>query len=184
MYYGPDSTPLKVASKTRQVYLSAGCDWYDFWTGKRYKGGQRIEADAPLEIMPLFVKAGSILPMGPKVQHVHEALEAPIELRIYSGTDGTFDLYEDEGDSYRYECGAYAWTTISWDDQNKNLTFGDRKGSFEGLITEREYQVVLVREGHGVGLEIEARTDETSKYTGKTVSSKIIGANVAMHVII
>lgn len=169
MYYGSESTPLKNTRKSRQIYLPAPCDWYDFWTGKHYAGGQTIEAGAPLEIVPLFVRAGSIVPMGPKVQHVNEAPDAPLELRIYPGADGQFDLYDDEGDSYRYEHGAYAWTPISWNDQENSLTFGERRGSFEGLVKERDYKIVRVREGYGIGLDPESQPDDECMYAGQNV---------------
>lgn len=172
MYYGPDSTGLEGIKKTRRVYLPAGCDWYDFWTGKRYQGGQAITADAPLDILPLFVKAGSIIPLCPKIQHVAEQPDAAYELRIYPGADGRFDLYEDEGDSYRYEQGAFAWTGMTWNEQTKTITFDERLGQFDGQITQREYQVVLVREGHGVGLEPTSDVDETIQYNGQTVGAR------------
>jgi alpha-D-xyloside xylohydrolase len=174
MYYAPNPTPLKDVPKTRPVYLPAGSDWYNFWTGQRYPGGQTIETAAPLDIMPLFVRAGSILPLGPKGQHVNDQTDAPLELRIYPGADGRFDLYEDEGDSYRYEQGAFAWTAITWDDQHSCLTLADRAGSFAGMRSQREYQVVLVREGHGVGLEPESQVDAMIQYTGQKLSPKMI----------
>ena len=167
MYYAPGSTPLEGTAKSRSVYLPAGCDWYDFWTGKRYTGGQTIEADAPLDILPLFVKAGSILPMGPKVQYADESPDAAYELRVYPGADGCFELYEDEGDNYNYEQGAYAWTPISWDDHTEALTFSNRQGRFDGLVEEREYHVTIVREKYGTGLEQEAEADAVLQYQGK-----------------
>ena len=151
MYFGPDSTPLSNTRKSRPVYLPAGSDWYDFWTGKRYTGGHTIEADAPLDIIPLFVRAGSILLLGPKVQHSAEKPDAAWEMRIYRGADGAFDLYEDEGDSYRYEEGALAWTPIAWDNTGCILTIDDRSGEFEGMVKQRTFHVILVNEGRGIG---------------------------------
>ncbi len=166
MDYGPNATPLTGTSHSRPVYLPAGCDWYDFWTGERYTGGQTIEAAAPLEIIPLFVRAGSILPLGPKVQHTGEQPAADWELRIYPGADGTFDLYEDEGDSYRYEAGAFAWTPLAWDDAARTLTFGARQGTFAGMVEQRAFNVVLVGKGHGIGVEAEPQADAVAVYTG------------------
>ncbi len=152
MYFGPDSTPLHEKPKQRQVYLPAGGDWYDFWTGKRYTGGQWLAVDAPLEILPLFVRAGSLLPLGPVIQHANEQPGAPLELRIYPGADGTFSLYEDEGDSYAYENGQLAWTPLTWQELTRTLTMGPREGSFSGLQDHQVFKIVLVREGHGVGV--------------------------------
>jgi len=170
MDYGPDSTPLSGIKHSRSVYLPAGCDWYDFWTGKRYAGGQTIEAAAPLEIMPLFVRAGSILPLGPKVQHSAEQPGAEWELRIYPGADGTFDLYEDEGDSYRYEAGAFVWTNIAWDDAARTLTCSAREGGFAGIAEQRKFSVVVVGEGHGIGVEPEPYADGIIAYAGEPVN--------------
>jgi alpha-D-xyloside xylohydrolase len=106
MLYDVGSRPLEGIAQTRPVYLPAGADWHDFWTGQTYSGGQTIESDAPISRLPLYVRAGSILPMGPVRQHVNDLPEAPIELHIYPGKDGSFALYEDEGDRYNYEDGA------------------------------------------------------------------------------
>jgi alpha-D-xyloside xylohydrolase len=170
MDYGPNSTPLTGTKQSRSVYLPAGCDWYDFWTGNRYTGGQTVEAAAPLEIMPLFVRAGSILLLGPQVQYSAEQPGADWELRIYPGADGMFDLYEDEGDSYRYEEGAFAWTPIAWDDAARTLTFGAREGGFAGMVAQRTFNIVLVSEGHGVDIEPELHADSIIAYAGVLIN--------------
>jgi hypothetical protein len=108
----PVATP---AAKTRKVYLPAGT-WYDFWTGEKLEGGRTIEAAAPLDILPLFVRAGSILPMGPIVQHSGEGLEEPLEVRVYGGADDEFTLYEDDNDGYACERGEYRLTKLKWTD--------------------------------------------------------------------
>ena len=113
MYYAANSTPLAGVEKTRPVYLPSGSDWYDFWTGKRYTGGQTILADAPLETMPLYVRAGSIIPIGPDIQFTGDQPDAPIELWVYPGQDGQFTLYQDEGDNYNYEQGSFATIQLS-----------------------------------------------------------------------
>jgi alpha-D-xyloside xylohydrolase len=153
MFYGPDSTPLNGRPKQRHVYLPAGCDWYDFWTGVRYTGGQKMMAEAPLEIMPLFVRAGSILPMGPEIQHANEKPGAPLELRVYPGADSSFSLYEDEGDGYAYEENQFAWTPLAWEDSSQTLTVGPREGSYPGMPAGQTFKVVLVNEGRGMGVE-------------------------------
>jgi alpha-D-xyloside xylohydrolase len=146
MYYTRDSVPLADTRKTRSVYLPVGTAWYDFWTDQCYHGGQAIEANATLDVIPLYVRAGSIVPMGPCRQHVDDLPDAPLELHIYPGENGHFLLYEDEGDSYRYEQGAFATIRIEWDDAARRLTLGQRQGRYPGMPEQREFRVVL----HGV----------------------------------
>ncbi len=121
MYYDRDDTPLEGTEKTRKVYLPAGAGWYDFWTGRRYEGGEEILADAPLSIIPLFVKAGSILPMGSGKQHAGDGLEKGLVLIVYPGADGEYELYEDSGDGYGYERGEYSTTRFFWNDSRQEL---------------------------------------------------------------
>jgi alpha-D-xyloside xylohydrolase len=170
MEYGPNSEPVKAAAKTVDVYLPEGSAWVDFWTGKTEAGGRTIRADAPISHSPLFVKAGSILPLGPRVQYANEQPGAPIELRIYPGADGVFTLYEDEGDNYNYEKGKYTTIPISWDEAKNTLTIGKRSGNFPGMLKERTFHVVLVRLGFGVGIAPEPNPDAISHYVGKTMT--------------
>lgn len=172
MYFGPGSEPLDGRAKARDVYLPAGTEWYDFWTGHHYEGGQWILADAPLEKMPLFVSAGSIVPMGPVVQHTGETIHAPWQLRVYSGRDGSFELYEDAGDGYAYENGEYATTRIQWDDATGELTIDDREGSFPELIEERSFELVVVEDGVGTGVE-RADPCETVTYRGDATAVEL-----------
>jgi alpha-D-xyloside xylohydrolase len=158
--------------KTRNVYLPAGSNWVDFWTGKTHSGGQTIVADAPTDKIPLFVKEGSIIPMGPFIQYAEEKEADPIELRIYPGNDASFTLYEDENDNYNYEKGIYATIACSWDDAKKELTIDDRKGSFPGMLTKRHFKIVLVKEGHGTGEEITRNPDKVVLYDGEKLSIK------------
>jgi len=152
MHYGVNSTPLEGVPQTRRVRLPAGCDWYDFWTGERISGGTAFDADAPLSMLPVYVRAGTILPMGPVVQHTGEGLDAPLEVRVYPGADGAFTVYEDEGDGYGYEADAYALTELTWLDNARELRVGERKGAYPGMPAPREMRVVEVRPGVGVGL--------------------------------
>ena len=155
----------------RSVYLPPAT-WYDFWTGEKQEGGKRIEADAPLAKLPLFVRAGSIIPMGPAMEWTTEKPADPIELRIYPGADGDFTLYEDENDSYRYEKGARATIDLHWDDGAKTLTLGTREGSFPGMLQERTFRVVVVGSGHGTGIEESDKAEATVSYKGiKTATS-------------
>jgi alpha-D-xyloside xylohydrolase len=153
--------------KTRSVYLPAGNQWTDFWTGQTVRGGQTIVADAPIDKLPLLVKAGAIVPMGPFVQYATEKPADPIELRIYPGTDGSFTLYEDENDSYRYEQGVYSTIAFHWDDARRRLTIDDRKGSFPGMLKERTFCIVIVGPDHGTGVEITGNPDKVIAYQGE-----------------
>lgn len=152
MYYAKGSQKLDGVPKVRRVYLPEGCRWYDFWTGECYAGGQEITAAAPLEILPLFVRAGSILSLGPVVMHTQEKLDAALEVRVYPGADASFDFYEDEGDSYRYEQGACAWTRLTWDDAARQLQVGERQGSYPQMPGKRPFDLVLVSQGQGLGV--------------------------------
>jgi alpha-D-xyloside xylohydrolase len=140
--------------------------WYDFWTGKSLTGGQTIAAQAPIETMPLYVKAGSIVPMGPFLQYATEKPADTIELRIYPGANGQFTLYEDENETYSYEKGVHSTITLSWDDQAKTLTIRKREGSFPGMLVKRTFNVVLVKENHGIGVGFADKIDKTIVYNG------------------
>jgi alpha-D-xyloside xylohydrolase len=144
MYYKKNGVPIEGSSTTREVYLPSG-GWYDFWTNKYYKGGQTILADAPINIIPLFVKEGSILPMTRFMQYVDEIPNAPIELYVYEGKDSEFDLYEDDGNSYRYEEGEYAITKLLWSDKNQELVIGEPIGYYKGITNNREFQIHVIK---------------------------------------
>ena len=152
--------------KNRLVYLPAGTQWVDFWAGQTLPGGQTIVADAPIDKIPLLVKAGSIIPMGPFIQSAAEKPADPIELRIYPGADGSFTLYEDENDNYNYEKGVHATIAFHWDDANRRLTIDDRKGSFPGMLKERSFNVVIVGTDHGTGVETTGNPDKVISYHG------------------
>ena len=143
MYYDKDSTPTKSCPKTREVYLPEGA-WYDFWTNKYYEGGQTIIASAPIEIIPLYVKAGSILPMTQHMQYVDEVSNAPLELYVYPGKDTEFELYEDDGKSYGYEEDEFAITKITWTDKNRDLVIGKPIGSYKRIRNNKEYIVKVI----------------------------------------
>lgn len=121
MYYDPNSAPLS-REKRRECYLPKGCDWYDFWDNRRYVGGQSITVDAPLDRIPLFVRAGSILPLADGLQYADQPPDLPLELRIYVGADAAFTLYEDAGNGYGYERGEYRLTQLRWSEREGALT--------------------------------------------------------------
>ena len=131
------------ANKTAVKYLPKGAQWYDFWTGKQYKGGQNVTLETSIDRVPMFVRAGSILPLGPEMQYVGEKSWDNLELRIYPGANGEFVLYEDEGDNYNYEKGIFSTITFQWNDRSHTLTIGDRKGEYPGMLTSRNFTVVL-----------------------------------------
>jgi alpha-D-xyloside xylohydrolase len=150
------------------VYLPAHAVWHDFWTGKRFDGGQTIRTAAPPDKIPLFVRAGSVVPMGPFIQYSTESTD-PIEIRIYPGANGEFTLYEDENDSYGYEKGLYSLITFQWSDAQRQLTIGTRKGSFPGMVKEHTFNIVVVQGHRGVGIESSAAMDRTVKYSGNKI---------------
>ncbi len=166
---------------TRPVYLPAGTTWVDFWTGKTHEGGQTIDADAGIDTMPLLVRAGSILPMGPKMQYATEKPADPIELRVYPGADASFTLYEDENDGYGYEKGVYATIPIRWDDARRQLVLEERQGEFPGMLPERDFHVVLVRPGHGTGVDPTPTPDQLVHYDGRGVRSRLLTFGAASH---
>jgi alpha-D-xyloside xylohydrolase len=159
--------------KTREVYLPTHETWYDFWTGDTFEGGRTIKADAPIDKLPLFLRSGSIIPMGPFLQYSSEKPADPIELRIYPGADGRFTLYEDENDNYNYEKGIYATVDFQWDDAQRQLTIAERKGEFPGMLKERTINVVVVSRGHGTGVEVSDRFDKVVRYRGEKITSKL-----------
>lgn len=144
--------PVTHANVTfRRVYLPQGAEWYDFWTGKPMHGGQEVKRATPLNLMPLYVRAGSIVPMGPEEQYSHEYPNRPVELRIYPGKDANFSLYEDDGTTYDYERKQYAWIGIHWNDKARILTFDARRDGFPGMPKTLKFALVLVSGGHGTG---------------------------------
>ncbi len=166
--FGPSilvSPVVKEDAIQRSVYLPAARAWYDFWSGARVEGGRDVQAEASLDRIPLYVRAGSILPLGPEIEYADESAD-PIELRIYPGADGDFELYEDEGDNYNYETGAHAMIAIHWDDRERKLTLKALEGSFPGMRQKHTFHVVLVRAGHGIGEFPTSKTDAVLEYTG------------------
>ena len=129
-----------------------------------------MEAPAPINRLPLYVRAGSILPLGPDMEWSTEKPEDPIELRIYPGADGDFTLYEDENDGYAYEKGVHATIPLHWDDAKHTLTIGERSGEFTGMLQSRTFQLVVVRETHGAGIQPEQKPDKVVQYAGKELA--------------
>ena len=167
--FGPALMAAPVVERgavSRKVYLPAA-EWYDFWTGDAVQGGREVEAAAPLKRIPLYVRAGSILPLGPEIEYATQDPDGPVELRIYRGADGSFNLYQDSGDSYDYEKGEHAVTPVHWDDRAGVLTIGAREGSYPGMAKARQFRVVLVAKDHGVGEAVTAQADREVTYDGR-----------------
>ena len=153
---------------SRSVYLPAGT-WYDFYSGATTTGGATSTASAPLSQIPIYVRAGSIVPMGPMIQYATQSAD-PLEIRVYKGQNGSFTLYEDENDNYNYETGQHAEIQFSWDDTAQQLTIGARTGSYTGMLASRTFNVVWVSGSHGSGLAVTAAPDQVVKYTGAQVA--------------
>jgi alpha-D-xyloside xylohydrolase len=160
-------------TENEAVYLPKGTDWYDFWTGVKLAGGQTVNKEAPIDIIPLYVRTGSIIPIGPKVQYATEKRWNHLEIRVYAGADGDFTLYEDENDNYNYEKGAYSIISFAWDDDKQALTISDRKGSFTGMLAERKFSLVRVVPGRGTGMDAAQGFDRVVNYRGRKVVSTL-----------
>ncbi len=158
---------------TRALYLPKAAVWYDFWTGKQFAGGQSMAVSVPINTMPLYVKAGSIIPMGPVMEYATERKADTLELRIYKGANGQFKLYEDENDNYQYEKGKFANILFSWNDKMQQLTISDTKGSFNGMLQKRVFNIVLVDGVHGSGIAATTKFDKTIVYIGKAITVTI-----------
>ncbi len=160
-------------ARNRPIYLPSGTNWYDFWTGAVYSGGQTIDAPAPYDTIPLYVKAGSILPFGPEMQYTTEKKPDPITLVIYQGANGDFTLYEDDGLTYNYEKGMFARIPIRWDDVSKTLTIDKRQGSFPEMLSERTFSLVFVSKKKPVRFSFTPKFDRTVHYAGDKVVVKL-----------
>jgi alpha-D-xyloside xylohydrolase len=161
-------TTYKVTS--RSVYLpSTTGGWYLFWTGAAAAGGATVSAPAPFDAMPVYVRAGAIVPLGPELQYTSEKPADPITLYIYAGADGAFTLYEDQGTNNDYEKGSFSEIPLQWTDASKTLRIGDRQGSFTGMLASRTFQIVRVAAGKAVGYPSTGTPDKTVTYTGSAV---------------
>jgi alpha-D-xyloside xylohydrolase len=165
MYYRVNSQPLQGVPRSRPVYLPAPHGWFDFWTNSLYPGGHTMLADAPLEKLPLFIRAGSIIPMTEAMQYVDEIPEAPYEIRVYCGADAEFAIYEDAGDGYDYERGACALVHLGWREEQRELVISAREGYFPSLVTERDYRIAFISE-----FDYQM---QTVRYTGETIRLRL-----------
>jgi alpha-D-xyloside xylohydrolase len=156
-------------ARTREVYFPSACGWYDFYTGRYIRAGQKLEVSAPYEQIPVFVKEGSIIPVGPAIQYTDEVPADPVTLFVYTGRDCVFTLYEDEGINNNYEKGACSTIRFMFDNSTGNLIIGARKGGFDGMLQTRTFRIVWVDENHPVPFNPDAASGTVIKYDGTQV---------------
>lgn len=175
--FGPSvlvSPVYRYGDRSREMYFPAGCGWYDWYTGKHVEGGQWLQVDAPYERIPLFIPEGAILPLGPEMQYSDEKPAEVINLYVYTGKDGRFTLYEDDGVSYRYEKGQYARIPFVYNEAQRTLTIGERQGEFEGMLKQRTFNVIKVDKEHPQPLNLTAPVKGTEvKYDGQSQTVKL-----------
>lgn len=159
--------------QSTEVYLPSGTQWIDFWTGETLKGGQTISKETPIDIIPLYMKAGSIMPWGPDVQYAEEKNWNNMEIRIYPGADGEFTLYEDENDNYNYENGVHSTIRMKWNDAERTLTIDNREGKFPGMLKSRKFNIVVVTPEKGIADKGSNKIDKTVSYSGKKVTVRL-----------
>jgi alpha-D-xyloside xylohydrolase len=156
----------KYQARSRALYLPQGADWYDFYSGEKLSGGQHIQAAAPLDKMPLYVKAGSIVPTGEDIQFVNDKPDAPITLNIYTGANGHYSLYNDDGRSYDYEQGKYSTIELRYDDATGKLTIGKRQGEFNGMQPKTKLQIRWIGAADGMAKSQTGPIVQTIEYGG------------------
>jgi alpha-D-xyloside xylohydrolase len=173
--YGPSlliNPVYNYKDRNRPVYLPKGQGWYDLYSGRYHEGGQKIVAEASYERMPVFVKAGSIIPFGPALQYTSEKKADTITLFVYQGRDAAFTLYEDEGVNYNYEKGSFATIDFNYTEASKTLTIAERKGTFDGMLKNRTFKIAWISATRPLALGFDGKTDRTVKYSGQRISIK------------
>ena len=160
-------------ARNRSVYFPRQCGWYNLYTNEYIEGGQRLIVDAPYEQIPVFVRAGAIIPFGPKMQWSDEKSAELINLYVYAGRDGAFQLYEDEGTNYNYEKGLFSTIDIHYDDATHSVTIGARKGQFSGMLKTRRFNIVLITPDAPQNLNLENPSGQLVEYKGKEVTVEL-----------
>jgi len=153
-------------SRSRAVYLPSGSTWYEMKTGSGIAGGQTIQADAPYTEIPIYIKAGSIIPCGPEIQYTTEKPADPIRLFVYTGNNGSFTFYEDENTNYNYEHGKFATIPLSYNEHTQELIIGKRQGSFTGMVTKRTFEIIFISNKKPSGLDFQLKPDAIVTYNG------------------
>ena len=162
----------KYKQRNRELYLPKCAGWYDLYSGKFYAGGQKINADAPYEKMPVFVKAGSIIPFGPELQYTSQKPADTITLNVYTGADAFFNLYEDEGTNYNYEKGKYTNIPLDYNEETRTLTIDKRTGEFDGMLKARVFKITWINKNKNIGFDMGRKTDAVIKYNGEKILIK------------
>ena len=160
-------------ARNRSVYFPVDCGWYNLYTNEYVEGGQNLIVEAPYEQIPVFVREGAIIPFGPEMQWSDEKPAELINLYVYAGQNGKFQLYEDEGVNYNYEKGKYATIDIAYDDDSRTVTFSARKGNFPGMLKQRRFNVVLITKDQAKPLNLDNPEGTMVQYAGKEVSVKL-----------
>ena len=169
--FGPSLMVNPIATRqifSRSVYFPEGI-WYDFWTGEQINGNDTKTVNSPIDNMPIYVKAGAIIPMGPEIQHANQ-LSDPIEIRVYKGADGQFNLYEDAGDNYKYEEGEYSIIPFTYNNSENKLTIGNRQGTYPRMLATHTFNIILVQKGYGIGDMISPAYNKVVTYTGSEIA--------------
>ena len=158
--------------KDWNVYLPKNTIWYDLWTGQQFKGGKTVKADASQGKIPVFVKGGSIVPVGKLMQYTAQTPADTLEIHVYKGADGSFELYEDEGDSYNYESGKYTIIPFKWNESAKSLTIGSLQGAYPNHLKNRVFKIIMVKPGTGI-TDAEGKANSLVAYSGKSISIRL-----------
>jgi alpha-D-xyloside xylohydrolase len=159
--------------RNRNVYLPSGANWYELRTGKLFEGGRSVQADAPYSDIPIFIRAGSIIPCGPEIQYTAEKNADTVRLFVYTGSSGSFTLYEDENINYNYEKGLFSTIKFSYNEKKHELTIGKRSGSFPGMLKKRKFEIVWISSQKPSGLDFNSKPDAAVSYNGDQQSIKI-----------
>jgi alpha-D-xyloside xylohydrolase len=160
-------------ARNRSVYFPEQCGWYNLYTNEYIAGGQHLVVDAPYECIPVFVREGAIIPFGPEMEWSDEKPAELINLYVYAGKDGCFQLYEDEGINYNYEKGKYATIDITYDDATRTVSFGARKGQFPGMLKNRRFNIVLITKDAPKPLNLDNPEGKLVQYSGKAVTVQL-----------
>lgn len=163
----------KYKARSRKVYLPETSGWYNLYNGKFFKGGQYIDAKAPYQRMPVFVKAGSIIPFGPSLQYASQKPENPITLYVYTGGNAHFTLYDDEGINYDYKKDMYSMIPMKYNDQTHTLTIGKRVGSYPGMLKKQKFRIVWVSQSRPTNLDFNIKPNKVVQYNGQTINIKM-----------
>jgi alpha-D-xyloside xylohydrolase len=159
-------------ARDRKVYFPSACGWYDFYSGQFIPGGRYLDVSAPYERLPLFVREGSIIPFGPEIEYTSQKLADPVTLFVYTGRNASFTLYEDEGVNYGYERGECTFIPFNYDEVSGELTIGERKGQYPGMLRDRTFNIVWVTRTNNIEFDPDMKPHATLSYDGSPVVVK------------